>query len=53
MELFRHWRTLFKFTEFYTLILDKQIPNIPTILGLSLIVIGVAIVHLMNDIEVK
>ena len=31
----------------------KQIPNIPTIIGLSLIVIGVIIVHLMNDIEVK
>ena len=31
----------------------KQIPNIPTIFGLSLIVIGVAIVHLMNDIDVK
>ena len=31
----------------------KQIPNIPTIIGLSLIVIGVAIVHIMNDIDVK
>ena len=31
----------------------KQIPNIPTIIGLSLIVIGVAIVNLMNDIDVK
>ena len=31
----------------------KQIPNIPTIIGLSLIVIGVTIVHLMNDINVK
>ena len=31
----------------------KQIPNIPTILGLSLIVVGVIIVHLMNDIDVK
>ena len=31
----------------------KQIPNIPTIIGLSFIVIGVAIVHLMNDIDVK
>ena len=31
----------------------KQIPNIPTIIGLSLIVAGVAIVHLMNDIDVK
>ena len=31
----------------------KQIPNIPTIIGLSLIVAGVIIVHLMNDIDVK
>ena len=31
----------------------KQIPNIPTIIGLSLIVIGVIIVHLMNDIKVE
>ena len=31
----------------------KQIPNIPTIIGLFLIVIGVTIVHLMNDIDVK
>ena len=31
----------------------KQIPNMPTIIGLSFIVIGVAIVHLMNDIDVK
>ena len=31
----------------------NQIPNIPTIFGLSLIVVGVAIVHLMNDINVK
>ena len=31
----------------------EQIPNIPTIIGLSLIVIGVVIVHLMNDIDVK
>tara|TARA_B110001454_G_C12570349_1_gene371593 strand:+ start:58 stop:399 length:342 start_codon:yes stop_codon:yes gene_type:complete len=31
----------------------KQIPNIPTMIGLSLIVIGVAVVHLMNDIDVK
>ena len=31
----------------------KQIPNIPTIIGLSLIVIGVVIVHLMNDIDVQ
>ena len=31
----------------------KQIPNIPTIIGLSLIVSGVVVVHLMNDINVK
>ena len=31
----------------------NQIPNIPTIIGLSFIVIGVIIVHLMNDIDVK
>ena len=31
----------------------KQIPNIPTIIGLSLIIVGVTIVHLMNDIDVK
>ena len=31
----------------------KQIPNIPTIIGLSLIVIGVVVVPLMNDIDVK
>ena len=31
----------------------KQIPNIPTIIGLSLIVVGVGVVHLMNDIDVK
>ena len=30
----------------------NQIPNIPTIIGLSFIVIGVVIVHLMNDIKV-
>ena len=30
----------------------KQIPNIPTIIGLSIIVVGVIIVHLMNDIKV-
>ena len=30
----------------------KQIPNIPTIIGLGLIVIGVTIVNLMNDIDV-
>ena len=31
----------------------KQIPNIPTIIGIALIVIGVVVVNLMNDIEVK
>jgi len=31
----------------------KQIPNIPTIIGIALIVIGVVVVHLMNDIDVK
>ena len=31
----------------------NQIPNIPTIIGLVLIVVGVAVVHLMNDIDVK
>ena len=31
----------------------NQIPNIPTIIGLALIVVGVAVVHLMNDIDVK
>lgn len=31
----------------------NQIPNILTIIGLSLIVIGVIVVHLMNDINVK
>ena len=31
----------------------KQIPNTPTIIGLSLIVVGVIIVHLMNDIKVE
>lgn len=31
----------------------KQIPNIPTIIGISLIIVGVIIVHLMNDIKVK
>ena len=30
-----------------------QIPNIPTIIGLFLIVVGVTVVHLMNDIDVK
>ena len=31
----------------------KQIPNMATIFGLSLIVIGVIIVHLMNDMDIK
>lgn len=31
----------------------KQIPNIPTVIGLFLIVSGVVIVNLMNDIDVK
>ena len=31
----------------------KQIPNIPTLIGISLIVVGVIVVHLMNDIDVK
>ena len=31
----------------------KQIPNMPTIIGLLLIVAGVIIVNLMNDIDIK
>ena len=31
----------------------NQIPNIPTIVGLLLIVSGVALVHLTNDIKVE
>ena len=31
----------------------NQIPNIPTVVGLSLIIVGAIIVHLMNDIDVK
>ena len=31
----------------------NQIPNIPTIIGLVLIVVGVIIVSTMNDIEVR
>ena len=31
----------------------NQIPNIPTIIGLALIIAGVVIVNTMNDIEVK
>ena len=30
----------------------KQVPNIPTMIGLALIIAGVVIVHLMNDIKV-
>ena len=31
----------------------QQIPNIPTIIGIALIVIGVVVVNVMNDIDVK
>ena len=31
----------------------NQTPNIPTIIGIALIVIGVVVVNLMNDIDVK
>jgi len=31
----------------------NQIPNLATIIGLFLIVIGVTIVHLMNDMDLK
>ena len=31
----------------------NQIPNIPTIIGLTLIIVGVIIVNTMNDIQVK
>ena len=31
----------------------NQVPNIPTIIGLSLIVVGVIIIHLMNDMKVN
>ena len=31
----------------------EQIPNIPTIIGLSFIVVGVIIVHVMSDIKVN
>ena len=31
----------------------KQIPNIPTIIGLTLIIVGVIVVNTMNDIQVK
>jgi small multidrug resistance pump len=31
----------------------NQIPNIPTAIGLALIIIGVLIVNIMNDIEIR
>ena len=31
----------------------NQIPNIPTIIGLALIIVGVVIVNTMSDIQVK
>ena len=31
----------------------NQMPNIPTMIGIALIVIGVVVVNLMNDINVK
>ena len=31
----------------------NQMPNIPTIIGLTLIIVGVVIVNTMNDIQVK
>jgi len=31
----------------------NQMPNIPTMIGIVLIVIGVVVVNLMNDIDVK
>ena len=31
----------------------NQMPNIPTMIGIGLIVIGVVVVNLMNDINVK
>jgi small multidrug resistance pump len=31
----------------------NQIPNTPTIIGLTLIIVGVIIVNTMNDIQVK
>ena len=31
----------------------NQIPNIPTSIGLCFIIVGVVIVHMMNDINVK
>ena len=31
----------------------NQMPNIPTMIGIALIVIGVVVVNVMNDIDVK
>ena len=31
----------------------NQIPNIPTIIGLTLIIVGVIVVNTMSDIQVK
>ena len=31
----------------------NQIPNIPTIIGLTLIIVGVIVVNTMNDIQMK
>ena len=31
----------------------NQIPNIPTIIGLTLIIVGVIVINTMNDIQVK
>ena len=31
----------------------NQVPNVPTIIGLTLIIIGVAIINTMNDIKVN
>ena len=31
----------------------NQMPNLPTMIGIALIVIGVVVVNLMNDIDVK
>ena len=31
----------------------NQIPNIPTIIGLALIIVGVVIINTMNDIQLK
>ena len=37
----------------FAVIKYKQIPNIPTMIGIALIVIGVVVVNLMNDIDFK